>query len=304
MRELFKQCGFTDVRSVLDYSKGLALTDTLWVTDNSDLDWNVVNLFDNLFDEVIAQVAFEGGLANRNFSTTSPEFSTDGALAKCWIRDDSGIKLVKAGTTGFSNTGYEPLCEVLAHQVLDRLEYGHVSYGVSKYRGRRVSVCPLMTSKDLMLLPVYRYYSNFQSIESILDNCIQDGLIADLFRMLVFDYLSVNTDRHAGNFGVLLDSDTFALRGFAPLWDHGCSMLCYWNGEQNLEEYASSLMPALYDSFEWGAKLGKEFLGSRHNVQKLIGFEFDLTQVGDYPVSRILKIQDWLQARVRRFLSL
>jgi len=102
----------------------------------------------------------------------------------------------------------------------------------------------------------------------------------------------------------LLDADTYELKGFAPLWDHGCAMLNYWNGTDDLNDYVTRSTPALYDSFEWGAKIGKRILGKEPNVQHLIGFEFDRTKTGDYPDEHILAVQSWLQRRVQKFLEM
>ena len=239
VEELLKSCGLRTKKDILDFAKGLTLTDTLWVTSDEALQWQFVNLFDNEFDDTIAHIAFDGELHSVQFSTTSPEFGTDGMLAKCWVRDSNGlVYLIKAGTEGLSNTGKEPLSEVLAHQVLTRLCYSHVTYKLSEYRGRRVSICDLMTSQKVMLLPIYKYY-NFTSMTKVIKDCVADGMDNGIAQMMVFDYLSWNTDRHTGNFGVLLDADTFALIGFAPIWDNGCSMFCYYNGTDDLDEYIS-----------------------------------------------------------------
>lgn len=304
MKALLDSCGLSDTRSIIDFSKGLSLVDTLWVTSDREVAWGSVNLFQNEFDETISRIAFDGGLHGVRFSTTSPEFGTDGMLAKCWKRDRHGdICLIKAGTEGFSNTGNEPLSEVLADQVLTKLGYPHVSYFLNNFRGRRVSVCRLMTSEKEMLLPIYRYYAFF-SMERLITNCQRDGIVDGLAQMLIYDYLSWNTDRHAGNLGVILDADTYELRRFAPLWDHGCSMLCYWNNTDDLDEYVTRSAPALYDSFEWGARIGKYILRNHHNVERLLNFEFDLTKIGDYPVERVLHIQAWLRRRAQKFLEM
>lgn len=304
MEALFTSCGFETTRDVLDFSKGLSLTDTLWVTSDATLSWKKVNLFENEFDETISRIAFDGGLHGVQFSTTSPEFGTDGMLAKCWVRNSSGtIQLMKAGTEGFSNTGNEPLSEVLADQVLTQLGYPHVHYSLGRFHWKRVSVCDLVTSEKVMLLPIYRYY-NISSMQRLIKDCKADKIVSGLAQMLVYDYLSWNTDRHAGNLGVFLDADTFELLSFAKLWDHGCSMCCYWNGTDDMDDYATRSAPALYNSFEWGAQSGKQILGSDHNVERLINFEFDLSQIGDYPVERVLAIQSWFQRRVLRFLEM
>lgn len=303
MKRLLEMCGLKTMKSIIDYSHGLSLTDTLWITSDETLTWAQMSLFRNEFDDVIAQTAFDGGLYGRPFSTTSPEFGTNGMLAKCWIRDSAGgTYLVKAGTSGFSNTGNEPYSEVLANQVLDRLGYPHVQYTLERYMGRVVSKCKLFTDEQHMLLPIYLYYS-FSRFNELLQKC-RDDLATGLSQHLVFDYLSCNTDRHAGNIGVILNADTYELEGMAPIFDNGCSMLCYWNGTSDIDEYADQLLPALYRTFEQGAADGKKILGRKHNVEKLIGFKFDRSQFSDYSDARITAIEEWLQRRVESFLKL
>lgn len=306
MRQLLRHLGLGSLKAALDFSKGLALTDTLWVVpERSHLSWNDVSLFENPFDDVIARIAFDGEMRGVPLSTLTPELSTNGMLAKCWVRDNvsDNISLIKRGTVGASNAGNEPYSENLAHQVLTRLDYIHVPYRTGRYRGQLVSICPLFTSETDMLLPIYRYY-NFQSLSELIDLCAKDRIVEGLAQHLVFDYLSWNTDRHAGNLGVILDADTFQLKTFAPIFDNGVSMLNYWNGEDDLDDYTTRSTPALYASFERGAKLGKRILGNKHNVQRLIGFQFDRSQVPGYSNRRIDAIEAWLQERVKKFLAM
>ena len=84
MKELLAQLQLTSDRDVIDYSKGLSLTDTFWIQEKSEgLHSSDINLYENPFDEVISRIAFEGGLFGKKIETTSPEFTTDGMLAKC-----------------------------------------------------------------------------------------------------------------------------------------------------------------------------------------------------------------------------
>lgn len=304
IRELLGTLGLTSMQSIIDLSNGLSLNDTLWVTTDPSIRWRQVSLFSNPFDEVIAKIAFAGGMCGLRFSTTSPEFGTNGMLAKCWVRNPQGvIQLYKAGTTGASNAGMEPYSEVLAHQVLSRLGYNHVPYKVARYRGKLVSVCDLFTDEQTMFQPIYLKYT-FNVLEDLIRFCTRDGIERGLAQHLVFDYLSWNTDRHAGNLGVLLDSDTFKLRGFAPIFDNGCSMLNYWNGRDDLDVYVTNSTPALYGSFKYGARLGKKLLGKEHNVERLIGFKFDREAVPGFPEQRLSAIEQWLQGRVQKFLRM
>ncbi|MEG1874888.1 MAG: hypothetical protein RR185_04895, partial [Angelakisella sp.] len=59
MDKLLKSIGLTNTKSIIDFSKGLALTDTMWVNIDDRYQWNAINLFDNQFDEVIEKIAFD-----------------------------------------------------------------------------------------------------------------------------------------------------------------------------------------------------------------------------------------------------
>lgn len=304
MVELLQLCNLTTTKSIIDYSKGLSLNDTLWVTSNVNDAWDNVNLYDNDFDEVIARIAFDGSMQGLPFSTTSPEFGTNGMLPKCWIRDSrQNINLMKGGTSDFSNTGNEPFSEVMTAQMLRVLRYPHVEYHLEKFHGKLVSVCSLFTSQEEMYIPVYQYY-NFWGFDGLFDAMVADGFAEGLAQILVTDYLIFNTDRHAGNFGLLLDADTFEPKALAPIFDNGAAMLAYWNGRDNIDEYIQDKPPQLYSDFEYGARLGKGILGSKHNVQKLINFKFDRSELPGCPEGRVSAVESFLQQRVRAFLQM
>ena len=267
--------------------------------------WGQVNLFENEFDDVIARTAFDGGLKGLKFSTTSPsaEFATDGALPKCWVRENGSIFLKKGGTSGASNTGNEPYSEAMVSQILDVLGYHHVHYDVEHFRGRVVSSCPLMTSQTHMLLPMYMY-DNFSDLGLIIQKCVQLGVEKQLYEYLIIDYLTCNTDRHLGNFGVLLDADTYDVVSMAPIYDNGMGMLPMWTPYTPIWKYVNELPGTALDvSFDTSAKVAKGTVGS-HGVEKLIGFRFDRNNLLDFPEERIKTLEGFLQVRVRDYLSL
>lgn len=304
MYKLMELLQLRGTRAIIDYSKGLSLTDTLWITADASLTWDAVNLFDNEFDETIARTAFDGGMYGMPFSTTSPEFGTDGMLPKCWVREPSGrIQLYKGGTGIAYNAGREPYCEVMASQVLDCLGYRHVPYTLGNFHGRVVSKCPLLTSIKTMMLASHRYYV-FNTFGLFMRQVIADGYGPQLAEYLVFDYLTANTDRHAGNIAVLLDADTFELQGLAPIYDNGMSMLCYIPRDKTPAEYMETLTPAMYQEFDQGALWAKQLVGSNHNVERLISFKFNRQELGDFPMESIELLEGWLQTRVQSFIEL
>lgn len=57
-------------------------------------------------------------------------------------------------------------------------------------------------------------------------------IVPMLDRMIVFDYIIANEDRHFGNFGLLRDPDTLEWLGAAPLFDNGTSL---WYDRQTFQ---------------------------------------------------------------------
>lgn len=85
--QLLREYGCDTLEGYLDVAHALSLNDTFWVKKaDSALCWKDVSLYRNPFNEVISEAAFDGSFSSSNFSSTSPEFSTDGQYAKCWVR--------------------------------------------------------------------------------------------------------------------------------------------------------------------------------------------------------------------------
>ena len=110
IRKLMRELGLTTRHDFIAMARCLSLTDTFWMKRaDEDISWNDVSLYRNPFDDVIARIAFDGtGMYGRQNSPTSPEFATSGSFAKCWIREGDEISLLKRGSTGYANAGFEP----------------------------------------------------------------------------------------------------------------------------------------------------------------------------------------------------
>lgn len=312
MEKLLTSLGLRDTKSIIDFSKGLSLTDTLWVNQGDRYTWEQVNLFDNEFDEVIEKIAFDGGMYGAHFSTTSPEFGTNGAYAKCWHREEDGqIYLYKQGSTGAANAGNEVYSELYASQILDVLGYPHARYDVIKYRGKLVSRCKLFTSKSEMLLPV-EVLADGKSFDfrRLVEVCTDKGLLSQLAEYIITDAIILNEDRHLGNFGILCDADTFEIKRMAPIYDNGVSLLCYYHVDPRdpasnpgtMEEYAKTRFPRLYAEFLPGAKA----VASREQLEHLKalkGFRFDTSGPYNLPPERVEKLEEIVQDQVSALLS-
>ena len=186
-----------NVRGIIEICRGLSLNDVHWVVPNDFKgSWKDCNLYDNEFSQAIALTAFNGmGSAIERLDwISSPEFSTNGMLAKCWRRIDGRVALYKSGTDGAANTGFEPYSEYYASQIAAAMGLDHVEYSLSKFKGYLCSTCNIFTSDKLGYLPAGRIMNVAEALE--------DKRFADIF---FFDALIFNTDRHLGNFGYFVD---------------------------------------------------------------------------------------------------
>ena len=221
MLGVLKQYGCQELDGYLDVTHALSLNDTFWVKRvDSPLKWSEVSFYRNPFNEVISEAAFDGSLSSSTFSSTSPEFSTDGQYAKCWMREGDTIWLYKTGGV----FGMEPLSEYLAFQLAACLCPDAVTYDLGFYHGALISKCPLFTSEALGLAKA-AVLTKDRTISGFLKYFERIGSGDAFRRMCILDALILNTDRHSGNFGVLYQNDTMQVQKMAPVFDNNQSLL-------------------------------------------------------------------------------
>ena len=168
IKKLLELSGCDTLEGFLNISHALSLVDTFWVKPvDSALEWKDVSLYTHPFNEVIAKTAFEGGLHGRNLSTTSPEYGTDGSFAKCWIRENNIIKMLKRGSSGARNAGLEPYSEYYASNVIKHFTDNYVSYDLRTHNNRICSVCDIFTSEDYGFIPYAAIDTGNTTIKSI-----------------------------------------------------------------------------------------------------------------------------------------
>ena len=217
-----------DFKAILDYSKGLSIIDAYWITRDDGLRYEDFNLFDNDISNELSLSIFNGTKVKVNNTVLSPEFTTNGAIPKCWIKKDDGYYLYKSSTgyLGFANTGNEPYSEYYSCQLLKELGIPYIDYDLEIYQDEIVSVCKIFTSKDIAYVPIH-LVANIDDIDKAYNWCLEHNLEEAFGDMIIFDALIYNHDRHLGNFGVIKDNHTGDILGMAPIFDNGAGLLAY-----------------------------------------------------------------------------
>ena len=306
------KCGLNINRpmNIISVSKGLSLNDCYWVVEEGfDGSFADYNLYDNRFSNILASLVFTGyGSSIRTSLMSSPEFTTNGMLPKCWRRIQGKIYLYKGGTTGAANAGYEPYSEYYAYQIAKTLGFNAISYNLTKWKGNLCSTCELFTSKKLSYVPIgyLKTHGGMKAVERYYEELGPEYLKA-LHDMMVFDALICNVDRHFGNFGVLVDNETNEIVAPAPLFDHGNSLFNFawaddWDNDENLQNYVNTLQPSVYDDF---METAKSVLTAEHRaaLHKLLEFRFKKHSRYNLPEKRLRMIEKQIQKRTRELLD-
>lgn len=287
IEKLMRDLGMTTRHDFIGMVRCLSLTDTFWMKrEDEDLNWEDVSLYRNPFDDVVARIAFDGtGMYGRQNSPTSPEFATSGSFAKCWIREGEQISLLKRGSAGFANAGFEPYSEKLASDLLDAAHVDHVPYELVRHHGSLACKCPLFTSEEQGFVSAHRFFPGTFSLDDMLRFSAEHGGEGPLREMIVMDAVFANVDRHAGNYGFLVDNATGEILRVAPLFDHNMACLPMMMETDSFEEYLGMI----------GPKIGFDFVDTARQVltpqirAKLVELkDFEYQDPGfDYPQWRL-----------------
>lgn len=170
-----------------------------------------------------------------------------GCLSKGWYTDGKSNYLVKGNSNSeiSSKYGFEPFSEVLAYRLgkllkLPVIEYVLAPQGlfpdINTYNCDYVSVCKQIELGDGQLIGYCSWadLTNGKEVKDCFSFYLRSELSnLDLAKMLIFDAVIGNCDRHLNNFDVMLDNTGATL---APIFDNGASMLAY-KSEAELKLY-------------------------------------------------------------------
>ncbi len=300
-----------DIEGIVAISKSLSLNDCYWIVEEGFKGlFADYNLYDNDFNRTLSLLAYTGyASVKKEGFLSSPEFTTNGMLAKAWRRNPQGKKgtfLYKGGSHGCANCGKEPYSEFYASQIAKRMELNATEYTLGKWKGNLNSICALFSSKAFSFIPIYHLVKSggWEAVLAYYKN-LGEVYYDALVEMLIFDVIILNTDRHFGNFGLLINNTTNEIVSVAPIFDNGLSLFADALDDDldDIEAYAKTKsMKNAGDFILFAEKIMTKKV--KQKVRKLIGFTFDKSSKYKLPNKRLRKIEKYIEHRVTVLLAL
>ena len=208
-----------DISSVL-HVNGAKITDNYWIREvGSNLTYSDVKFSDDYFSNLALKGNYDSfnRAANSKRSKT-PELTNVGSFEKCWkLRDGKWWMYKKASHD-------EMFSELFVYELGCALGMNMAVYqrgdacikSLDFTEAARVNFEPA----SAFMGDNEDYIDVVKALEKICPNAIPDYI-----RMIFMDTICANPDRHTNNFGLLRDTQTGELIGFAPNYDNNMALI-------------------------------------------------------------------------------
>lgn len=146
----------------------------------------------------------------------TPELTTNGSYEKGWRNIDGNWWLYKVGTVN------ERYSEVFYSRLLEKLNLPTAHYEID---GNYIRTSNF--AKGVNFEPMVSLVGDNEDIEYIYDclNKINHQIALDYLRLVTFDVILNNVDRHNENCGILRDKETGEIISLAPNYDDNLSLI-------------------------------------------------------------------------------
>ena len=196
------------------YSYALSVSDHYWFKPkHSKLKYNEVN-FDN---DALFEIALKGEVnVYFNKAKLSPEITTTGSFEKGWRYIDNEWWLYKSGNAN------QLFSELFSCKFAELIGVNTVKYELEDKYIKCKNFSPIYNFEPIASLADSN--DNYENIFSILIN-IDRYLARDYLKLIFFDTVVNNIDRHNENMGLLRNADNGQIISLAPNFDNNLSLL-------------------------------------------------------------------------------
>ena len=202
-------------------------------------------------------------VANKDFKFLNGEINTKGSRVKRIVIDKKGNKAFFK----YEGQGYlvsEACSEKMSYEIAKVLNYKCARIELAKDQQGTIGVlnylfvdnCVSEHTDAVSYLNIHdnersKYYT-ISNIKKVLDE-LDKNLFADFIKIMIFDALVGEQDRHEENWGIQKREDKYIL---SPLYDNGCNLLRnfkdesyandYYNGIKNFNSYIYKSKTIIY----------------------------------------------------------
>ncbi len=176
-----------------------SLTDVFWVKlQKEKVLFRNVNLYENHLENTFIDIALRGKQYTVQNESLARDLSTNGCFPKAWQRINNGFRLLKGGDSETVER------ELLASQICRCFDVSQVLYERAYFDGEKVSASSNITSKEYSIVSMEAFELYARNHERETKKYILSLDSHNYYMMNIVDYLVGNTDRHWGNWGVLV----------------------------------------------------------------------------------------------------
>ena len=176
-----------------------SITDVFWVRLKKEkISFSEVNLYENHLDNTFIDIALKGKQYTVQNKCLARDLSTSGCYPKAWQRIKEGFRLLKDGGQDAVER------ELLASQICRCFHVSQVLYERDHFDGEEVSVSSNITSKEYSIVSMEAFEVKAANDDRDIKKYILSLDRHNYYMMNIVDYLIGNTDRHWGNWGVLV----------------------------------------------------------------------------------------------------
>lgn len=291
LKKAVEALGLNSERELVTKNMGFSLSDQYWMrpTDSS-IRWENGNFFENEFSDGIGSILLNIDRKESNsvsLHLSSPDNTSNGELPKAWKIIDGKRLLFKSGS---GNWLQEPLNEVIASMIMDRLSIPHVKYQLKSENIKGYidlfCICECFITPETELVTEDQFMMNSKIPDQMshyqyyIDCCKNVGITNAQLRvdqMIVIDFLIANSDRHTNNFGLIRNADNLKFVDIAPIYDNGSSL--WYDSQDDWIAYAKDISKPFANRHYKQIKFVSNF--DWLELNKLEGFENEMKKIFD-----------------------
>lgn len=199
------------------HSHGATITDNYWFrARGSKLRYRDISFESDLYSDVTLNGSTY--IYNKK-AKLSPELTLTGSYEKCWKLIDGEWWMYKRGNA------YEIFSELLSAQLAELMGIPTAQYELAK--GEPGVIKTRNFAGDYNFEPMISIAGDDDSYDNVLDklNAIDTELAKDYIRIILFDAIVNNVDRHNENLGIMRDRNNGTIVGLSPNFDNNLALI-------------------------------------------------------------------------------